>query len=235
MSRDYAEMERELIADLPRRTGKDLAGWMAAIDEARLGDKNAIIDWLRPKGFSFAHASWLERIHNNGGAPIYGDSAAGKIAEAARLMQKDATRPDDAPSPPPTVAPSPAQAHATPGPSVSQPDSDVEAVLAKGKAFRPLAAYLVAELRKHFPDATVAAGRGYISFAAGAEFAAVDVRPKEVRLGLSLGEGSAGALAKARIAGAGPEITCMLVLTDARQIDTTLVDLVRAARAKARS
>ena len=83
MSRNYAELEQEMIADLAPRTGRDLAQWMAAIQSAGLRDKNAIIDWLRPQGFTFANASWLERIHNNGGRPIYMDAPPRPTATTA--------------------------------------------------------------------------------------------------------------------------------------------------------
>ena len=34
MTRNYVDLERELLEDLERRTGKTLAHWMAAIDAA---------------------------------------------------------------------------------------------------------------------------------------------------------------------------------------------------------
>ena len=71
MSRNFIDLEREMIDDLERRTGRSLSDWMAMIDAAGLHGKNAVIDWLRPQGFTFANASWLERIHNNSGRPIY--------------------------------------------------------------------------------------------------------------------------------------------------------------------
>ena len=43
---------------------------------AGLSDKNEIIDWLREQSLPFARASWLERIHRNGGKPIYLRSTA---------------------------------------------------------------------------------------------------------------------------------------------------------------
>ena len=69
-------------------TGRDLAGWMAAISESGLSERNAIIDWLRHQGFQFAKASWLERIHHNGGRLIYADavrSRAGGEPDQPRL------------------------------------------------------------------------------------------------------------------------------------------------------
>ena len=44
---------------------------MAAIAESGRTERNDIIDWLRHQGFQFSWASWLERIHHNGGRLIY--------------------------------------------------------------------------------------------------------------------------------------------------------------------
>src|SRR5215831_5766550 len=71
MARDEEAEEREFLADLQTRTGRDLAQWMAAIAGQNFSDKNEVIDWLRAQGIPFARASWLERIHSNGGRPIY--------------------------------------------------------------------------------------------------------------------------------------------------------------------
>jgi hypothetical protein len=73
MSTDYAEKERDFVASLDADTGRDLAGWMTAISNSGHTERNAIIDWLRLQGFQFAWASWLERIHHNGGRLIYAD------------------------------------------------------------------------------------------------------------------------------------------------------------------
>ena len=79
MTRKHFELEREFIGDLEGRTGRTLPGWMAVIDAAGVVGKNEIIDWLRPQGFTFAHASWLERIHNNSGRPIYSEPPMGTV------------------------------------------------------------------------------------------------------------------------------------------------------------
>src|SRR5690349_2173712 len=87
MSTDYAEKERDFIAGLAEDTGRDLAGWMAAIAETGLTERNAIIDWLRHQGFQFSWASWLERIHHNGGRLIYADaSARARVSNRAPAM-----------------------------------------------------------------------------------------------------------------------------------------------------
>src|SRR5262245_66464997 len=88
MARDEEAEEREFLADLQTRTGRDLAQWIAAIAAQNFSDKNEVIDWLRAQGIPFARASWLERIHSNGGRPIYlqqpgQPGAAGKPQPAA--------------------------------------------------------------------------------------------------------------------------------------------------------
>src|SRR5262245_51167439 len=75
MANGEHEEEREFLAGLKARTGRDLAEWMAAIAAQGFQDRNEIIDWLRTQGLPFARASWLERIHRNGGKPIHAASA----------------------------------------------------------------------------------------------------------------------------------------------------------------
>ncbi|MEQ1714837.1 MAG: hypothetical protein ABL907_02425 [Hyphomicrobium sp.] len=73
MARDLSEQEREFIDALAGDTGQGLDAWMLAIAASGHAGRNDIIDWLRQKGFAFSKASWLERIHHNGGRLIYGD------------------------------------------------------------------------------------------------------------------------------------------------------------------
>jgi hypothetical protein len=77
MANDEREEEREFLAGLKARTGRDLGEWMAAIAAKGFHDKNEIIDWLRAEGLPFARASWLERIHRNGGKPIHAEPPVG--------------------------------------------------------------------------------------------------------------------------------------------------------------
>ena len=229
MSRDYAELERELIDDLEPRTGKDLAEWMAAIDAAQLADRNAIIDWLRPQGFSFSNASWIERIHHNRGRPIYLDRAPPRRVERRRPKSED---PPSAPAAPPAGAP----ASPPPVPTPVEPDDldRLESLLAAGKAYRPLAVMLLEEIRRALPGVRLLPRAALISFSRPNELAVLSVTPKELRLGLDLGERPhAAPLTKAKLAGASPAISHMLVLSDARQVDAALIELVVAADARA--
>jgi len=99
MSRDYAEKEREFIEGLKADTGRDLGEWMSAIGDKNFAHRNDAIDWLRQQGFLFAWASWLERIHNNGGQPIYYDESA-PPAPAAPVKHPAPPPASPPPSPP---------------------------------------------------------------------------------------------------------------------------------------
>ena len=88
MATDEREEEREFLGGLKARTGRDLGDWMAAIAAQGSADKNQIIDWLREQGLPFARASWLERIHSNGGKPIYSDAPPKKPHERPRETEQ---------------------------------------------------------------------------------------------------------------------------------------------------
>jgi hypothetical protein len=214
MAKDERAEEAEFLAGLKARTRRDLAEWMAAIAEQGLSDRNAIIDWLRAQGLPFARASWLERIHNNAGKPIYSDAP-----------------------PSPTAAPqaAPARPAAPAPPELSPADAaQLEKLIAAGKGYRPLYLLLEDAIRTTVPGVTIAPKSGHVSFGAPAEFAALAALSTELRLGLDLGERAFDAkLLQPKIKGAGPRITHMLVLTDARQVNADLLDLITIANTRA--
>ncbi|HWB44898.1 MAG TPA: DUF5655 domain-containing protein [Hyphomicrobiaceae bacterium] len=209
MPRSEQEEEQEFLADLKARSGRDLAEWMAAIGAMGFTDKNQTIDWLRTQGFPFARASWLERIHSNGGRPIYAESVS---------------RPE---SPPPAERPKPKPRNPE---REAREAAQMDKLLAAAKGYRPLYHLLETRIRQALPAAVVTPKAAYVSIGAPREFAAVTLHATEVRLGLALGDHPFDPqLQKARMKGVGASITHMLLLTDARQVNDDLLALVRLA------
>lgn len=242
MARDEREEEREFLERLQARTGRDLAQWMAAITLKKFTDKNQIIDWLRAQGLSFQRASWLERIHANGGKPIYGGVPAKpqlpEPAGAPVLPPKQQAPAVTPPPPPAAVPPAPSAAPpplAPPAPPAAPTDAvaALEKLISAAKGYRPLYQLVESALRGAIAGVILTPRTGYISVGAPAEFAAVTLHATEVRLGLDLGERPFDALIqKSKMKGPGPAISHMAVLTDARQVNSELLKLVETANGR---
>jgi hypothetical protein len=253
MSTDYAGKEREFLATLAADTGRDLGVWMAEISAKGLADKNDIIDWLRREGFPFWKASWLERIHHNGGRPIYGDDPSlddaglggtpAAALEAGEELEATPSPRSAIPLAPAAAAPDDVAAPRSPRPPALPPSSapppqarSLDELLARAKAFRPLAVFLMTAIAKAMPESQFAVRGSHIAVAAPGEFAAIGVSARELRLGLALGtaprapgcERLRAATASTRLP---PAMTHFAVLTDARQIDAELLAFVAAAHA----
>jgi hypothetical protein len=219
MTNDEREEEREFLDGLKARTQRDLPAWMDAITAQGFTDKNETIDWLRSQGFSFARASWLERIHSNGGRPIYAHAPAlassGAVAHGPRQAASGET---EAPAKPARQA---------------RPDGEaaaLEKLIAAAKGYQPLYHLLEAEIRKAIPALVLTPRPACISLGAPGEFAAIGPHATGLRLGLDLGERAFDApLVKAKLKGVGAAITHMVVLTDARQVNHDLLSLLRTA------
>lgn len=234
MSTDFAEKEREFLATLEADTGRSLAAWIAAITAQNFTDKNDVIDWLRQQGFMFSKASWLERIHGNGGRPIYGDAVSGTVAAP------EVATPALAPPPGPAPIQTPLETQARPPVPEAPRDEALEQMLLKAKALQPLARFVLREIAKVVPGVALIAEAAYVSIRNPHEFAVLTISPRELKLGLTLaGEPFAAPLTPARFVAPGPRvsqaITHMAALTDARQIDATLLAAIIRAAAKANS
>jgi uncharacterized protein DUF5655 len=231
MVKDEAEEEREFLEGLKARTGRDLAEWMAAIAAQGFHDKNEIIDWLRSQGLPFARASWLERIHRNGGKPIHADAPAETPEAAAHpsVVVDAAARPAE-PRRTPASRPAAAPRSEPEAPPPADGAQELEKLVSAAKGYRPLYHLLEAQIRQAIPGVLFAARGRYVSVGAPGEFAAVTLHPTEIRLGLDLGDRPADTqVQKAKLRGPGPAITHMVLLTDARQVNGELQALVRAA------
>src|SRR5262245_54333198 len=217
MAADERQEEQQFLAELKARSGRDLADWMAAIAAQNFADKNDTIDWLRRQGFAFARAARLERIHSNGGRPIYQQPPERTPRGVARAK------------PAPTAAKPPA---APPAPSAGEA-ALLAKLIAGAKGYRPLYLLLEAELKAWVPGLIVQPAPTHIGLRAPHEFAAVGLQASELRLGLALGDRPFDTrVQRAKLKGVGSQITHMLVLTDARQVNADLMSLVCAANAR---
>ena len=81
---------------------------------------------------------------------------------------------------------------------------------------------------KHFPTATVLPKKTYVSILEKREFAAINIRPKELRLGFDLGERKFDEqVSKSKLTGPMPRISHMVVVTNGDQLKPDLVELLQ--------
>jgi hypothetical protein len=99
---------------------------------------------------------------------------------------------------------------------------------AKAADMKPLYETFTAFARKHFPDSTVLPKKTYVSILEKREFAAINIKPRELRIGFDLGDRPFDEMvSKSKLTGPMPRISHMLVLTDKSQLDNDLVQLLR--------
>lgn len=134
--------------------------------------------------------------------------------------------------PTPSVKPQPPPVAATAGSTGLTPE--VTALVAKAKAYAPLAGFILRSLNDALPETALVATGKYIAFNRPETFAILVPGPKDIKLGVALDAAPfEREIVTARFANLLPAppkaITHMVVLTDARQIDGTLMDLLRSA------
>ncbi len=243
MGTDYAEKEREFVESLAEDTGRDLDQWMQAIAAAGHGQRNDIIDWLRQQGFAFPKASWLERIHHNGGRLIYADGQTG-VAHARRsgtMSRPAAMVPFEGAAPnsdniaaeaivAPAAEPAGHQEFKHDILGGSSP-AEVGQFLAAAKGLKPLAEFVLREIEAAVPGINYAVTAPHLTIAAPAAFAALHPASKELRLYADFGADTGGRVRKADASTARgtPPFPEVLVLNDARQIDGAFRDLIASA------
>ena len=124
--------------------------------------------------------------------------------------------------------------HANGGKPVYQSTADLlENQFAKAGEMRSLYNAFVQFLSKYFPSASVLPKKTYVSILENREFAAVNIKPKELRIGLDLGDRPFDQkIEKAKLTGPMPRISHMFVLTDAVQLDAGIVDVLKESHAR---
>ena len=100
----------------------------------------------------------------------------------------------------------------------------------KCETMRPLFESVSEGIHKTIPGTQLIPKKTYLSFTAAREFAAINIKPKEIRLGLDLGdEPFTDTLQKTKMTGPMPRISHMIVLTDLKQFDKRVQDLLRTS------
>lgn len=124
--------------------------------------------------------------------------------------------------------------HANGGkPVYASTDDLLDNQFAKAVDMRPLYDAFVAFIAKNFPDANFLPKKTYVSVLENREFGAVNIKPKELRIGLDLGDRPFDEqVEKAKLTGPMPRISHMVVAMDESRFDKELVDLLKLSHGR---
>lgn len=124
--------------------------------------------------------------------------------------------------------------HANGGKRVYADTKDLlENQFVKAAEMRPLYDAFIAFVTTNFPNSSVLPKKTYVSVLENREFAAINIKPRELRIGLDLGDRPFdGTVEKAKLTGPMPRISHMIVVTGEGQFDSDLVDLLRRSHAR---
>jgi predicted transport protein len=101
---------------------------------------------------------------------------------------------------------------------------------AKCESMRPLYNAVSEKLLSSFPGTQLIPKKTYLSYTATREFAAINIKPAEIRLGMDLGDMPFNeTVQKTKLSGPMPRISHMVVITDIKQFDKKLIDLLQSS------
>lgn len=104
----------------------------------------------------------------------------------------------------------------------------LENQFAKAQDMRAVYESFTSFVGKHFPNSTVLPKKTYVSILEKREFAAINIKAKELRIGLDLGDRAFDeTVTKSKLSGPMPRISHMLVITGQEQLNGELVELLR--------
>ena len=112
-------------------------------------------------------------------------------------------------------------------------DNLLDTQFAKAADMRRLYESFLEFVKKNFPNSSVLPKKTYVSVLESREFAAVNIKPKELRIGLDLGDRPFDAkIEKAKLSGPMPRISHMFVLTDAKQLNASIVEALKQSHSR---
>jgi hypothetical protein len=98
----------------------------------------------------------------------------------------------------------------------------------KCENMRPLFDFISRKILADFSEAKLIAKKTYLSFTAVREFAAINIKPDEIRLGLDLGDVPFDTrLQKSKLTGPMPRISHMVVVHEQKQLDEQVSGFIR--------
>jgi len=124
--------------------------------------------------------------------------------------------------------------HANGGkPVYASTDDLLENQFARAADIRPLYGAFIAFVAENFPGAIILPKKTYVSVLENREFAAINIKPKELRIGFDLGDRLFDdTVSKSKLTGPMPRISHMVVITDAKQLDTNVAELLKQSHAR---
>jgi hypothetical protein len=100
----------------------------------------------------------------------------------------------------------------------------------KCRDMRPLFDAVSENIITTFTGTQLIPKKTYLSFTAVREFAAMNIKPSEIRLGMDLGDRPFDEVVqKSKLTGPMPRITHMIIITDNKQFDNKLEELLQAS------
>lgn len=104
----------------------------------------------------------------------------------------------------------------------------LENQFAKAEAMRGLYECVINLVKQNFPAATVLPKKTYVSILEKREFAAINIKPKELRVGFDLGDRPFDdTVTKSKLTGPMPRISHMVVVANKEQLNDEIVSLLR--------
>lgn len=115
-------------------------------------------------------------------------------------------------------------------------DDLLENQFAKAEAMREIYESVINFVKKNFPEATVLPKKTYVSILEKREFAAINIKPKELRIGFDLGDRPFDdTVTKSKLTGPMPRISHMVAVTDREQLNKDMITLLRESHSRTHS
>lgn len=124
--------------------------------------------------------------------------------------------------------------HANSGkPVYGSTDELLENQFAKAETMRPLYDVLINFVKNAFPNSSILPKKTYVSILEKREFAAINIKKAELRIGFDLGDRPFDeTVSKSKLTGPMPRISHQIVLTDESQLNGKIIKLLQDSHSR---